>query len=119
MNGFYYLHSETKDLIWKKFEPESDSPFVKWVWPIDTTDRKDAWIIVLEGLALGASTERIRALCNKWHCDQNDFEEMLARIKLSALMQKGTEIFLKAILKLNPEQYWDDLLERKAKDKTA
>jgi len=34
--GWYYLHTNG-DLIFKRTEPESDSPFVRKVWPIDTT----------------------------------------------------------------------------------
>ena len=113
--SFYYLHSETKDLIWKKFEPEQDSPFVLKVWPCDISDRKDAWTIVLESLALGASHRRVKELCFHWNCDIEDFEHMLTIIgKPTLLMQKGATIFLEDILSLNADQYWGQLAKRKS-----
>ena len=114
--GFYYLHING-NLIWKKIEPENDSPFVKKIWPCEVTDRKDAWTIILEGLALGARIDRIKELCNKWKCNQNDFEEMLLRIEPTTEIQLGAHIFLKNILGLNPNEYWDELSRRKDKHK--
>ena len=95
--SFYYLHING-NLIWKKFEPESDSSFVKKVWPVDETDRACGWTIILESLALGAKLDRIKELCSKWKCDQEDFEELVFRVKPSDLMIDGAEIYIEEIL---------------------
>lgn len=107
MNGFYYLHRETKDLIWKKFDPgEDNSPFVEKVWSVGESDRGKAWQIVLEGLALGVKIERAKDLATKWNLTFKDSIEMLKRVKPSDLMRAGMEIFVERILGMNPEEYW-------------
>ena len=113
MDHYYYLHSESKDLIHKRFEPESDSPFVKAVWSLDTTDRSDAWKVILEGLALGARINRVKQLCEKWECGLKDFEEMILRTKPTKLMIKGADLYLKKIQNLDVDKYWDKLSQRK------
>lgn len=111
-NGWYYFHRETKDLIWKKFEPEIDSPFVQRVWSVDTSDRKDAWTILLEALSMGLKINRAKELAEKWKMDQKDFEEMLLRVHPNEEMKSGAHIFIKEILGLVPDDYWDDLEKR-------
>lgn len=69
--GFYYLH-ENGDLIYKRTQPELDSPFVKRIWPVYPEDRACAWIICIEALALGASKERVNELVNKWGLTNED-----------------------------------------------
>jgi len=108
MTGYYYLHSETKDLIFKKFEPEMDSDFVQKVWSMDTTNRADAWTIVLEGLALGAEIERVKELVDKWFLTFDDSVQMLKRIAgPSKLMQDGVVLYATKILNMEEEAYWD------------
>lgn len=108
MEGYYYLHSETKDLIFKKFEPEYDSDFVQKVWALDTTDRTSAWTIVLEALALGAKVKRIKELSAKWKLTFNDSVELLKRVtEPSKLMQDGIVLFATKILDIEEEAYWD------------
>lgn len=94
MDHFYYLHTNG-DLIYKRFEPESDSPFVKKVWRIDLSDRADAWRVVFEAMALGANLDRIGELASKWKLDRADFKEMLTRIatRPTDLMKKGLPKF--------------------------
>lgn len=113
MNHYYYLHSESKDLIHKRFEPEHDSPFVKAVWTMNTADRSDAWKIILEGLALGARIGRVKRLCEKWNCDLKDFEEMILRIKPTELMIEGAALYLEKIQNLDVDKYWDKLNQKK------
>lgn len=105
---FYYLHTETKDLIHKRFEPENDSPYVKKIWKCDTTNRASIWKIVLEGLALGAKINRVKELCIKWHCDSKDFEEMLFRVKPTELEIQGATLFIEKILNINVDKFWND-----------
>jgi hypothetical protein len=98
MDGWYYLHSETKDLIYKRFEPEADSSFVLKVWPIDVSKREDAWTVILEALALGADPERIRDLAIKWKCDKGDLLTFLARVsEPGVLLRAGLRRFLPEI----------------------
>lgn len=70
-NGWYYLHTNGS-LIFKRFEPEADSPFVRRVWAVDVTDRLNAWIIAIEALALGAFRSRIDELAEKWGLTDDD-----------------------------------------------
>ncbi len=110
--GFYYLHSEG-DLIWKRFEPESDSPFVLKIWSCDPKDRKDAWTICIEALALAhplkleKTKERVRVLSEKWKLTFSDCLEMLRRINPSELMQLGIVIFAREIFGMNEGEFWD------------
>ncbi|MDP3766687.1 MAG: hypothetical protein Q8S13_01610 [Dehalococcoidia bacterium] len=70
--GWYYLH-ENGDLIFKRTEPEQDAGgFVRKVWPVRPQDRGSAWIVLIEGLALGAKKERVAELAAKWGCDDAD-----------------------------------------------
>jgi len=72
MNGYYYLHTNG-DLIFKKTEPEVEpGGFVRRVWPIDTSDRKCAWQICIQALALGANKERVEQLVSLWRLTDED-----------------------------------------------
>lgn len=120
MKGYYYLHSESKDLI---FKPEScvqydadyfNSPFVQKVWQIDTESREDGWTILLEALALGCIKSRIKELAQKWNATYQDSIEMIKRIypnKPSDLMKKGMELFIPLVFDISPGDYWDKLRE--------
>lgn len=119
MNGYYYLHSESKDLIYKpeicvQSDPEYfNSPFVQKVWHIDISDRSNAWTIVLESLALGARVERVKELAEKWGCDYNDSFEMFARNpKPAQILKDGMNIFIEKILKIDAGDYWDMLRDK-------
>jgi hypothetical protein len=104
--GLYYLHKETKDLIFKKFEPENDSPFVQKTWALNTSNREDAWTIVLEALALGVKIERAVELSRKWGLTFEDSVEMLKRLRPTKLMVGGIKIFIKQILNMEVDEYW-------------
>jgi hypothetical protein len=82
---------------------------------LDTTDRSDAWKVILEGLALGARLDRVKQLCEKWECGLKDFEEMILRTKPTELMIKGADLYLKKIQNLDVDKYWDKLSKRKNK----
>jgi len=105
MSGFYYLHSETKDLIWKKFCPELDSPFVEKVWAVDTTDRGNAWQIMLEALAMNVNLNRAKYLAERWGLTFEDSMEMLKRVQPTELMKKGFKIFIQKILDMEIDEY--------------
>jgi hypothetical protein len=112
MRGYYYLHTETKDLI---FKPEIvvqhdksyfNSPFVEKVWQVDTSYRTDAWGMVLEALGLGASVDRVKELADKWGMDLEDAVMAITRIQPTDLRKKGLDIFLKEILNVDPQEFW-------------
>nr|WP_154325074.1 hypothetical protein [Pantoea sp. 201603H] len=76
--GWYYLH-QNNDLIYKP-SPDAivdirDSDFAVCSWPIDPSDRKGAWDILVEAQALGAKKERIDQLAKKWNCNDVDADK--------------------------------------------
>ncbi len=90
MIGYYYLHSESKDLIYK---PSSvvdsdaqyfDSPFVQKVWKFDSEDRFDAWQLCIEASVLGAKKQRVAELVKKWGLTDDDGQHFLAKAKMSS-----------------------------------
>ncbi len=107
MDGYYYLHTNG-DLIYKKFSPESDSPFVRRVWSLDTTDRKCAWLIILEALSLGADRKRIRQLSTHWGCTLEDLLEIIRRPPESTPEQrKGLRLFLDETNGVDADSWFD------------
>lgn len=76
--GWYYLH-QNNDLIYKP-SPDAivdirDSDFAVCSWPLDQSDRKGAWDILVEAQALGARKERINELAEKWNCNDVDADK--------------------------------------------
>jgi len=104
--GWYYLH-ENGDLIWKRFRPEQDSGFVKRIWPCDTTQRGNGWIILIESLVAGASVSRVAELAQKWGCDAHDLINFMVRHEAIAEHQKGVRMFLEHILRVDPDKWFD------------
>ena len=104
-SGYYYLH-ENGDLIWKKYIDDPNSPFIKRIWRIDYSDRSMAWIILIEGLALGAHPDRIKELARHWECDAKDLFEFMRRNSKPTLEQRtGLRLFLNEILDVNPREW--------------
>lgn len=76
IEGWYYLHTDG-NLIYKRELGETaadirESPFAVALWPCDTSDRGNAWRILVEGLAAGADRNRVTELARKWGCDDTD-----------------------------------------------
>jgi hypothetical protein len=76
IQGWYYLH-QNGDLIYKRELGETaadirESPFAIGLWPIDRTNRMDAWSLLIEAFAVGAKKERIFELAEKWGCTNED-----------------------------------------------
>lgn len=95
--GWYYLHTNGQ-LIWKKFEPESDSPFVTKVWEAPDLYRETIWTIVLEATALGMSESEVRRIADKQRMTMEDCAEMLARIiHPTPLMTVGLKRFARLV----------------------
>ena len=85
-DGYYYLHTNGS-LLYKRFEPESLSPFVCRIWKVDKTNRAGAWTIAIETLALGGN---IRDLKEKWGLTDEDAKEFAERTKLK-LFKDGNQ----------------------------
>ncbi len=124
MIGYFYLHSESRDLIYKPAivvdsDPQYfDSPFVLKHWPSDSKNRADAWTIALESLALGANALRVKELATKWGLTFDDFLEFMARTpKPSDLLKDGIELFAPLCFdRETNDEFWDDV-ELKLKQK--
>ena len=90
MIGFYYLHTNGA-LIFKKFRPEDDSPFVRKVWQFDSSNREYAYLIVLEAAAMGADPARIEHLINHWGLTDEDAQEFVKRTREFRLFMDGDQ----------------------------
>lgn len=106
MKWYYYLHTNG-DLINKhpvvvENDPQYfDSPFVKKYWLINTENRLDAWILILEALALGCQINRIKDLTEKWKLTFEDLKIMLKmHTQPTDLQKEGLEIFIEKILNI-------------------
>ena len=97
MRGYYYLHSETKDLIYKPAivvdsDPSYfDSPFVQKVWGFDSKNRIDAWVICVEALALGAKIDRVFELKGKWGLTDEDAQKFISNLPF--ILEKDGDIW--------------------------
>jgi len=113
MRWYYYLHTNG-DIIGKNpavVDSDAsyfDGPFVKKVWCINTEERKDAWNLVIESLASGARLSRVTELVDKWGLTLEDLPNYLVTVKKpSTLQQDGMHKFLKEILHVNPDEFWE------------
>lgn len=84
---YYYLHTNGslihKNAVVVESDPQYfDSPFVRKFWRIDITDRKAAWILVIEAGALGADKKRIQELAMLWGLTDIDAHEFATRMGL-------------------------------------
>ena len=114
MNGYYYLHTNGS-LIFKpdSFDPKDfDSSFVKEWWRIDTQDRKTAWNVIIEGLALGAKLDDVKRLVKKWNCTKKDLPHYLVNQKPTDLRRQGVRIFLEKIGQVDPDKWFDWLAQQ-------
>ena len=126
MKYYYYLHTNG-DLIGKPpivVDSDSsyfDSPFVKKFWCLDLTDRKDAWLMILEALYLGASITRVKELADKWNMTIDDTINFLAACPPNSMLKAGLNIFIEKILLMDEKTFWDkmkELSEVKARELT-
>ncbi len=105
MQECYYLH-ENGELIYKRFWPDDDSPFVKKIWPMDVSNRSNAWMILIEGIALGARIDRVAELAEHWHCDIKDMVEFMRRNpKADDLQKRGLHLLIENVFGLNYDQF--------------
>lgn len=90
IEGYYYLHTNG-DLIYKRETGGTaadirESDFAIAMWPFDPDDPEMAWNIVVEGLAAGASRERVKELTVKWNCNNEDAVNYAAHINAQLSM---------------------------------
>ena len=113
---YYYLHTNG-DLIGKNpvvvdSDPEYwNSPFVQKYWRVDLTDRGSCWQMILEALAKGVRTDRVKELAEKWEMDFDDSMEFLARFKPEDIHREGMEKFVGLIFNMDPDDYWEKVLK--------
>lgn len=93
--GWYYLH-ENGQLIYKPELGDTvadlcESNLVQTFWPVDPADRASAWRLLVEALALGADTERVRALAVKWGCTDEDAQRYAERV--GAVLSKDGDVW--------------------------
>lgn len=85
VEGWYYLHING-ELIYKRnidngiLADMQESDFVRAIWSVDSTDRENAWNILVEALSLGAKQEKVRELALKWNCNNTDADVYAERI---------------------------------------
>lgn len=114
-NGYYYLHTNGDLIYIVNIVVDMDSeyfnsPFVKKYWKFECSNRFDAWMIILEALALDCNMEVAKNLSNKWGLNKEDSILMLKFCpNPSELMKKGMSIFIEKILNLNVSDYWNEI----------
>lgn len=108
--GYYYLHTNG-DLIFKRFCPEDDSPFVKKVWRIDTNNRATAWTVILEALVYEANLDRIKELAYKWGCSPADLPFLFLQVKNpTETLKRGVTLYLEKVCGMDEtqrSQWWN------------
>lgn len=120
MKHYYYLHVNgeliSKPAIVVDMDPDYfDSDMVKRVWCIDTEKREDAWTLLVEALAEGASVERVAILADHWGCNEEDLPNyLLANMKPTEEQRKGMEIFITDIFEADVDDFWEDFLDKHA-----
>ena len=110
---YYYLHQNGlligKNPVVVETDPQYfDSPFVIKYWKLDLKDRSNAWILLLEALALGAKVEQAKELAEHWKLTYEDSIEMLKRVEPTELMKKGMPIMIEEIFGMSTEEYWEN-----------
>ncbi len=88
--------------------------YVNKYWYIETEDRRDAWILVIEALALGVRLNRIEELVKKWNLTKEDLKEYIIRNpEPTSLQKEGMNKFIQLILNLDPNTFWDGLTRKR------
>lgn len=115
MKHYYYLH-ENGELISKPAlavgNPAEyfESDFVRKWWEIETTDRTDAWLLLLEATGLGAKIDRVKELADRWHCNREDLPQFLVHHPHPTPQeQENLRKFIVAVLGLDPDKVFDEI----------
>jgi len=115
MTGYYYLHTDG-NLIFKRFCPDP-SDFVRKIWPVDISNRANAWRIILEALALKGNINRIKELAEKWNCDLQDLVKYMVKTKPSDLEIDGLKLYFENIAMVDYDKWMDWLAATPKGDK--
>jgi hypothetical protein len=91
--GYYYLHTNGA-VLFKKAAPGlisdfENSDFVKCWWPVEPSDRRGAWRILIEATARGADQGSLMRLARAWHCNNADAAEYCRREGIDLGQQAG------------------------------
>lgn len=118
----YYLHTNG-DIIGKHpmFYGDIEGNFVVRKWLIDTSERADAWRLILQALASGCDLKRAKELVDKWGLTYEDSKHMLIALKneIGPELKKGLCIFIEKFLNMTEDEYFDKIeLEGKPKEPT-
>ena len=116
--GWYYLHTESNDLIYKRkledtFIELQESSFTKMIWPIDPHNRIYAYRMLIESMALGANKERTSELALAWNCDDKD-AKIYATIMGLDIRKEDNEFLVTCIKKQDVEGRGKTILEAMA-----
>lgn len=90
ISGYYYLHVNNS-LIYKPYDEGRvadfrESDMVRAFWPMNPSDRENAWTILVEGMAAGADRGRVKELAEKWQCNDEDAEIYAERVGITLFM---------------------------------
>jgi hypothetical protein len=93
VSGYYYLHTGGA-LIYKRALPGvvsdfENSDFVKCWWPVEPSDRRGGWRILIEATARGADLDHVAQLARTWHCDDDDAAEYARREGIDLTQDAG------------------------------
>lgn len=117
MQWAYYLHTNG-DIIGKNpitfNDIEGDLVVKKWL--IDTTNRIDVWILIIEALALNGSLERIKELSTKWKLDYKDSLEFITRTEPTEILKEGFDKFVRLILGFENYDAYEKVVKTKKKE---
>lgn len=93
VDGWYYLHVNGDVIFKRDFEDTAadlrESTFVVAFWPVEKTDRENAWTLLVEALTLGARLGRIQMLAKTWFCDDADALIYAERIGVNLVKREG------------------------------
>ena len=113
MDGIYCLHTNGS-LIYKKVDPgdlDESTLVVQW-WPVDTSDRGNAWKIALEASILGADDDDLKRLAERWGLTFEDSLQMLQNTTPTEKMKGGLVRFIDLIFKMSFNEYWTHVGEK-------
>lgn len=66
---YYVLFQDGSLLAYDK--PPEDNPFIKQIWQVDLSDRKNAWMLIIHATKMGADPKRLLDLMQKWEINES------------------------------------------------
>lgn len=65
----YYVLFQDNSLEGYNKAPEAND-FIKQIWQVDLSDRKNAWMLIIHATKMGASPKRLLELMKKWEINE-------------------------------------------------